>query len=216
MKKLTQISLIAILLLLITGCSPTVMLNNEQLDPSLPKLNDVKAIPNNTSVAFEWKSLATKGITSLNIYRTDTNEYVNSQTKQLKKIGNIANRFATHYVDTGLKQGSAYTYTFTTVKNGFESAHGEVINIKTLAEFNPITFFQGFQLHMQLCPRQLNVSVPTRQLESIVVASFILPVLYANHIAAHLASRRFDQPIVLVLKFRIAGFQDLKCFKIFF
>ena len=145
MKKLTQISLIAILLLLIIGCSPTVMLNNEQLDPSLPKLNDVKAIHNNTSVAFEWKSLATKGITSLNIYRTDTNEYVNSQTKQLKKIGNIANRFATHYVDTGLKQGSAYTYTFTTVKNGFESAHGEVINVKTLAEFNPITFFQGFQ-----------------------------------------------------------------------
>jgi len=145
MKKLTQISLTAILLLLITGCNPTAMLNNEQLDPSLPKLNEVKAVPNNTSVAFEWKSLATKGITGLNIYRTDTNGYLNRQTKQLKKIGSISNRFATHYVDTDLKQGSSYTYTFTSVRNGFESAHGKVINVKTLAPFDPVTFFQGFQ-----------------------------------------------------------------------
>jgi len=145
MKKSTQISLTAISLLLITGCNPSTMLNKEQLDPSLPKLTDVKAIPNSTSVAFEWKSLAKKGITGLNIYRTDTNGYVNSQTKQLTKIGAISNRFATHYVDTDLKQGSSYTYTFTSVKNGYESAHGKVINVKTLAPFDPITFFQGFQ-----------------------------------------------------------------------
>ncbi|CAA6817872.1 MAG: Putative fibronectin domain-containing lipoprotein [uncultured Sulfurovum sp.] len=145
MKKLTQIALTAILLLLITGCNPTTMLNNEQLDPSLPKLNDVKAIPSNTSVAFEWQSLAQQGITGLNIYRTDINEYVNSPTKQLNKIATVHNRFATHYVDTKLKQGSSYTYTFTTVKNGFESSHGQVINVKTLAAFDSITFFQGFQ-----------------------------------------------------------------------
>ena len=145
MKKLTQISLTAILLLLVTGCNPTAMLNNEQLDPSLPKLNEVKAIPSNTSVAFEWKSMAKDGITGLNIYRTDSNGYVNTQMKQLKKIGTVYNRFATHYVDTELKQGSSYTYTFTTVKNGFESAHGQVVNVKTLAAFDPITFFQGFQ-----------------------------------------------------------------------
>jgi fibronectin type 3 domain-containing protein len=145
MKKLTQISLTAILLLSLIGCSSNSLLNNEQLDPSLPKLNEVKSIPSNTSVAFEWKSLAKKGITGLNIYRTDINEYVNSSTKQLTKIGTVHNRFATHYVDTKLKQGSNYTYTFTTVKNGFESSHGKVINVKTLPAFDPVTFFQGFQ-----------------------------------------------------------------------
>ena len=145
MKKLTQILSIAILLLSLTGCNSNALLNNEQLDPSLPKLNDVKAIPNNTSVAFEWKSLANKGLTGYNIYRTDTNQYVNSQTKQLTKVASIGSRFSTHYVDTKLRQGSNYTYTFTTVKNGFESAHGKVINIKTLQAFEPITFFQGFQ-----------------------------------------------------------------------
>ncbi|HIP51641.1 MAG TPA: hypothetical protein EYG94_06085 [Campylobacterales bacterium] len=145
MKKLTQVSLTAILLLSLIGCSTNTLLNNEQLDPSLPKLNEVKAIPSNTSVAFEWKSLAKKGITGLNIYRTDTNQYVNSRMKQLTKIGTVRNRFATHYVDTKLRQGANYTYTFTTVKNGFESAHGQIINVKTLPAFAPVTFFQGFQ-----------------------------------------------------------------------
>jgi hypothetical protein len=121
------------------------MLSNEELDPSLPKLNDVKAVPSNTSVAFEWQTMVNDGITSLNIYRTDSNGYVNSSMKQLKKIGTIPDRFATHYVDTGLQQNSSYTYTFTTVKNGFESAHGQVVSVKTLEPFDPVTFFQGFQ-----------------------------------------------------------------------
>jgi len=145
MTKLTQISLTAILLLLLTGCNPSAIMNNEELNPSLPKLNGVKAVPSNTSVAFEWQSLVTKGITSLNVYRTDSNDYANSATKQLKKVGRVSDRFTTHYVDTGLKENSAYTYTFTTVKDGFESAHGEIINVKTLAPFDPITFFQAFQ-----------------------------------------------------------------------
>jgi fibronectin type 3 domain-containing protein len=148
MKRLTQISLMAILTILITGCNPAGMLSNEQLDPRLPKLNDVKAVPSHTSVAFEWKSLAGKGISGFNIYRTDTNAYLNSPTKQLKKIARVSSPFATHYVDTDLKQNSAYTYTFTTVRNGFESAHGKVINIKTLPPFEPVTFFQGFQKSM--------------------------------------------------------------------
>lgn len=145
MQKLTQSLLTAILLLLLIGCNASSLLNNEQLDPSLPKLNEVKAIPSNTSVAFEWKSLANKGITGVNIYRTDSNQYANSQTKKLIKIARVPNRFATHYVDTKLKQNSNYTYTFTTVKNNFESSHGEVINVKTLPPFEPITFFKGFQ-----------------------------------------------------------------------
>jgi len=143
MKKLTQISLTAILVIFATGCNTATMLNNEQLDPSLPKLNDVKAVAGSTSVAFEWKSLAKKGITGLNIYRSDTNGYVNNPI--VTKIGRVSNRFTTHYVDTDLKQGSSYTYTFTSVRNGFESEHGKVINIKTLPPFEPITFFQGFQ-----------------------------------------------------------------------
>ena len=73
------------------------------------------------------------------------NTYVNSAQKELTKVATIKNAFASHYVDTGLAQDSAYTYTFTTVKGAFESAHGQVINVKTKPAFEPITFFQGFQ-----------------------------------------------------------------------
>lgn len=145
MKRLTQISSMVILLLSLIGCSRNGLLNNEPLDPNLPKPNSVKVVPNCTSVAFEWSSLAEKGITGYNIYRTDSNAYANSSTKQLTKVASIRDRFSTHYVDTKLRQNSAYTYTFTSVKNGFESAHGKVINVKTLPAFEAVTFFQGFQ-----------------------------------------------------------------------
>jgi len=145
MRKLTQSLLTAILLLLLNGCNPNTMMT-QQLDPRLPQLNNVKAVAGSTSVAFEWQSLANKGMDGINIYRTQSpNGYMSSKTKQLKKIGTISNRFASHYVDSGLVQNTAYTYTFTTHKGGFESAHGQVIDVKTLPPFEAVTFFQGFQ-----------------------------------------------------------------------
>ena len=147
MKRLMQISLTAILLLLLNGCNPSALANmgNEQLDPNLPKLDSVRAIPSNTSVAFEWQPMARKGIQGYNIYRTQTNQYVNSPTKELEKIATIHNPFVSHYVDTGLQQNSNYTYTFTTIRGGFESPHGKVIDIKTLPPFPPVTFLKGYQ-----------------------------------------------------------------------
>ncbi len=147
MKKLMQISLTAILLLLLNGCNPSALANmgNEPLDPSLPKLNSVRAIPSNTYVAFEWQPMTRKGIQGYNIYRTKTNQYVNSPTKELEKIASIRNPFASHYVDTGLQQNSTYTYTFTTLRGGFESPHGKIISIKTLPPFPPVTFVKGYQ-----------------------------------------------------------------------
>ena len=144
MKKLTLSSLTAILLLL-NGCSSVSMMSNHQLDNNLPKLNNVKAVPSNTSVAFEWQPVASKHLDGVNIYRTMKNTYVNSVDKELTKVATVKNAFASHYVDTGLAQNSAYTYTFTTTRGGFESAHGQVINIKTKPAFSAITFFQGFQ-----------------------------------------------------------------------
>ena len=144
MKKLTLISLTAISLLL-NGCSSVSMMSNHQLDTNLPKLNNVKAVASNTSVAFEWQPVASKQLDGINIYRTVKNSYVNSAQKELIKVATLKNAFASHYVDTGLAQDSSYTYTFTTIKGGFESAHGQVINIKTKPAFEAITFFQAFQ-----------------------------------------------------------------------
>jgi fibronectin type 3 domain-containing protein len=118
---------------------------NHQLDPNLPKLNNVKAVTSSTSVAFEWQPVVAKQLDGINIYRTAKNSYVNSPQKELIKVATINNPFSSHYVDTGLAQNSTYTYTFTTIKGGFESSHGQVLAVKTRPPFEPITFFQGFQ-----------------------------------------------------------------------
>jgi len=142
MKTLTQLSLTAILLLLLTGCSPKNLISYK-LDTRLPKVNDVKAIADNTSVGLEWKPL--KNLDGINIYRTEANQYRGSEKKQLTKIATISNPYATHFVDSGLRQNSAYTYTFTTIKGGFESDYGKVINVTTKPPLEEISFFQGIQ-----------------------------------------------------------------------
>ena len=144
MKRLTLVPLTLISVLSLNGCNP-VALTGHQLDLNLPKINNVKAIAGSTSVAFEWQSLANKGLDGVNIYRTEGDGTVYSKTKQLVKIGTVSNRFSSHYVDTELRQNGRYTYTFTTVKGGFESAHGQVIDVKTLPPFDAVTFFQAFQ-----------------------------------------------------------------------
>jgi len=144
MKKLTLVPLTLISVLLLNGCNP-VALTGHQLDLKLPKINNVKSIAGSTSVAFEWQSLANKGLDGVNIYRTEGDGTVYNRTKQLVKIGTVSNRFSSHYVDTGLHQNAQYTYTFTTIKGGFESAHGQVIDVKTLPPFDAVTFFQAFQ-----------------------------------------------------------------------
>ncbi|NEW61037.1 hypothetical protein GSY74_07040 [Sulfurovum sp. bin170] len=142
MRKLTLLSLTVISVLLLTGCS-TKDLVSHKLDLKLPKLNSVKAIASSTSVGFEWKPL--KGLDGINIYRTEANKYKESATKQLIKVATVSSPFATHFVDSGLKQNSAYTYTFTTIKGGYESAHGKVIDIKTDPALPEVSFFQGVQ-----------------------------------------------------------------------
>lgn len=144
MKKLTLLPLMAISGLLLTGCNPQNMLNYS-LDPRLPKVLNVKSIVDSTSVGFEWQPLDRKGVDGVNIYRTEANTYVNSSQKEAKKIGSVSSKYASHYVDTGLEQNSRYTYTFTTTKGDKESAYGKVIEIKTLGELAPVTFFQGAQ-----------------------------------------------------------------------
>jgi len=144
MKKLTLILSIVISIILLTGCNPETMMSYK-LNDKLPRLTDVKVVADNTAVGFEWQPLYKKGIEGINIYRTEPNAYTNSTTKQLTKIATINNPFASHYVDRGLKQNSIYTYTFTTIKGGYESAHGKIIEVKTLPPLPKVTFFQGVQ-----------------------------------------------------------------------
>ncbi|MCK4441437.1 MAG: hypothetical protein KAU90_05485 [Sulfurovaceae bacterium] len=144
MRRLNLILLIVISIILLTGCNPKNMMSY-QLNNNLPKLNNIKTVVDNTAVGFEWQPVIKNRLDGVNIYRTEANAYTNSTTKELTKIATIDNPFASHFVDTGLKQNSTYTYTFTTIKDGYESPHGKIINIKTLPMLPKVTFFQGAQ-----------------------------------------------------------------------
>lgn len=145
MRRLTLALLTAISLLLLNGCNSTALMMTHVEDPTLPKLTNVKSVANSTSVAFEWQPITGKGLTGINIYRTQKNQYLNTRTKELQKVGTVHSPFASHYVDTGLSQNSVYTYTFTTLKDGFESKYGQVLDVRTLPPFEAVTFFQATQ-----------------------------------------------------------------------
>jgi len=144
MRRLTLILLMAISMILLTGCNPKTMMSY-QLNDKLPKLNNVKTVVDTTAVGFEWQPVIKRGLDGINIYRTEPNAYTNSSTKQLTKIATVDNPFASHFVDKGLRQNSTYTYTFTTIKDGYESTYGKVIDVKTLTPLAKVNFFQGVQ-----------------------------------------------------------------------
>ncbi|KIM08786.1 MAG: hypothetical protein KU29_03430 [Sulfurovum sp. FS06-10] len=137
MKKLTLASLTAISLLLLNGCNPNRMVSRTE-NTNLPKIEKVKTIVGATSVGFEWGELKT-GLEGVNLYR------IEGTGKELTLVGTISSPFSSHYVDTGLKQNTLYTYSFTTLQGSYESKPIEGIPVKTLPPFEAITFFQGFQ-----------------------------------------------------------------------
>ena len=117
-----------------------------EVDRNLPTLKGVKYIVSNTAIGFEWQPVYKSRLDGINIYRSEPTPYsLSATTKELTKIATVTNPFASHFVDTNLKQNSYYTYTFTTIKNGKESLHGDVIEIKTLPPLPKITFFKGAQ-----------------------------------------------------------------------
>lgn len=137
MKKLTLASLTAISLLLLNGCNPNTMVPRTE-NTNLPKIEKVKTIVGATSVGFEWGELKT-GLEGVNVYR------IEGTGKELTLVGTISSPFSSHYVDTGLKQNTLYTYSFTTLQGSNESKPIEGIAVKTLPPFEAVTFFQGFQ-----------------------------------------------------------------------
>ncbi len=137
MKKLTLASLTAISLLLLNGCNPNRMVSRTE-NTNLPKIEKVKTIVGATSVGFEWGELKT-GLEGVNLYR------IEGTGKELTLVGTISSPFSSHYVDTGLKQNTLYTYSFTTLQGSNESKPIEGIAVKTLPPFEAVTFFQGFQ-----------------------------------------------------------------------
>ncbi len=110
------------------------------VDTALPAVSGIKSMVDRDSVGFEWKSLAATNVKGVNIYRALAKKG-NQQT--FEKIDSVSNRFATHYVDTTIKPGRVYFYTFTTFAGLSESAHSRIIRVQSKRAYKPVKFVEA-------------------------------------------------------------------------
>ena len=145
MKKSTLLlwTLSSIAFLLLNGCGSGIKgLMIYDKDPSLKSINQVRALPMQNSVGFEWKKIEDKRIHGVNIYRGNPTQ----GSQSFKRIGSAGDRYATHFVDTHVKPDTTYMYTFTTFSLGKESNHGAVIKVKTRPALNAVTFAKAYNV----------------------------------------------------------------------
>ncbi len=107
-------------------------------DLSLPQVRGVKSVVDRSGIGFEWQSLANfKNIQGVNIYRA---KVVKGKKQAFQKVASVGSRYATHYVDTTVKPGVIYLYTFTTFAGLSESAYGDVVKVKSRPPYKAVKF----------------------------------------------------------------------------
>ena len=142
MKKSTLL-LWTISLLLLNNCGSGIKgLMIYDTDPTLKTIKQVRALPTQSSVGFEWKKIEDKRIHGVNIYRGNPTE----GSQSFKRIGSTGNRYATHFVDTNVKPNRTYLYTFTTFSLGKESKHGAVLKVKTRPTLEGVSFVKAYKV----------------------------------------------------------------------
>ena len=126
-----------------TGCGAGIKgLMLYDTDPTLKTITQVRALPMQSSVGFEWKKIEDSRIHGVNIYRGEPTE----GSQSFKRIGSAGNRYATHFVDTHAKPNRTYLYTFTTFSLGKESKHGAVLKVKTRPSLNGVSFVKAYSV----------------------------------------------------------------------
>jgi len=129
-------------LLTFNGCGGIQGLMIYDIDPTLQSIDNVKSLPTQSSVGFEWEKTKDYRVQGINIYRGNS-----QQGKQsLKRIGSVSNRYGTHFVDTHVKPDSSYIYTFTTYSIGKESRHGSIVKVRTPAPIKGVSFFKAYKV----------------------------------------------------------------------
>jgi len=144
MKKSILIHL-ALASWILNGCGNLNGLLLYDKDTTLQTIQEVHALPLNSSVGFEWKAVTDRRVEGINIYRgLPSNRSINDQGFEL--IGSTTSRFATHFVDPHVKPNHTYFYTFTTFFKGKESQHGAVIQVKSMPPLVPVSFLEAYRV----------------------------------------------------------------------
>jgi len=149
MRKYYLISLISFLILFLSGCAKQPSLTQKpKIDPSLPKVEELRVIADITNVAFEWTPVYNERVKGYYLYRSS-----DTSTK-LTRVAQIKDRFSSHYVDKGLKPNTLYFYRISAYdKEERESVPSDVVRVKTLPLLESVSFIEAIS-HL---PRRVKI-----------------------------------------------------------
>ncbi|WP_345991882.1 hypothetical protein [Sulfurimonas sp. HSL-1716] len=142
MKILNLIALGTASALLISGCNSTPTPPNEDaIDTTLPVVTLNGHIEDMKSVAFEWKDTKDPRVNGIYVYRSNPED----SDPQIRRYATIPNRFATHFVDTGVKPDTKYQYFFTTFSDKAQGGKSETVTVNTLPVLQSVAWIQCIQ-----------------------------------------------------------------------
>lgn len=142
MKKLILTISSAALILVMSGCSVNQPKPKNEIDPELPKVNDIKVIEDIDSIGFEWKTILDSNIQGYIIYRSNPQRNDN----KLDEITRVDDRYSNHYVDRDLEPNTRYDYRFAVYTNeGTRGVPGETITTQTVPMVDSVSFIEAIQ-----------------------------------------------------------------------
>ncbi|UFH58659.1 fibronectin type III domain-containing protein [Sulfurovum mangrovi] len=137
--KRSILALLATALVGFNGCGGVVQsMTVYEIDPSLARLQNLKALPQRNAIGFEWARITDRKVRGINVYRSSGGEETH--------IATISNAYATHFVDTQVKPGRSYRYTFKTLRFGKEAALGSRIKVRALAPLPSVPFLKAYKV----------------------------------------------------------------------
>jgi|LSQX01.2.fsa_nt_gb fibronectin type 3 domain-containing protein len=108
------------------------------IDSNLPTVDEIKTISDMTEVGFEWSPWHDERLKGYYLYRKSANE------AEFSRVGDVKDRYASHYVDEKLTPQTEYEYYFTTYSyEGRESPRGKIHQVATKKNLNSVPFVQA-------------------------------------------------------------------------
>lgn len=141
------IVLFSFLSLFLCACSSSQIFGfmgiKDEIDSNLPTIKTFRALPDVTSVGFEWKT--PEDTTNINGYII----YRENKKKEFEKIAFVKNALSTHYYDDKLQPQTEYVYAIAAVgKDSRVSRKSTPLKVKT-SFIDPVDFVYASQDYAQ-------------------------------------------------------------------
>ncbi len=124
---------------MISGCQRSPFTPSaSMIDPNLPIVESIKSISDITEVGFEWVPQQDERVEGYYLYRLDPKK------QDFERVGNIEDKYASHYVDEGLIPETKYQYRMSTyAKSGQESPPSDIHLAQTKKNLDSVPFVQA-------------------------------------------------------------------------